>query len=105
MAKVGLKIATINALTCNEALCLHNKKLWVTVCTSGNIILTGPKQLKCAEFEMTIQDDIFWAHTCGLGFVECVGLAGFAKTSFRWASSKLISMTPTALGFPLSCIE
>ena len=70
MAKVGLKVTAINSLTHDQVLRLHNEELWVTACTNGDVIPTGPKQLKCANFEKAVWDDIFWARTCGLGFVE-----------------------------------
>ena len=70
MAKVGLKVTAINASTHDEASRLHNEELWVTVRTNGDVVLTGLKQLKCAEFEKAVRDDIFWARTCGLGFDE-----------------------------------
>lgn len=72
MAKVGLKVAAINASTRDKASRLRNdsEDLWVTVRTNGDIVPAGPEQLKCAEFEKAVRDDIFWARTCGLGFDE-----------------------------------
>jgi len=76
---------------------------WVTACTNSDIVLAGPGQLKCAEFEKAVQDYIFWAHTCGLGFDEVhllnMWVGSFTKTFFRWALSKLVWMTLIALGF------
>ena len=70
MAKVGLEVAAINASTRDEASRLHNEELWVTARTTGNVILAGPEQLKCKEFEKAVRDNIFWARVCGLGFDE-----------------------------------
>jgi hypothetical protein len=70
MAKVGLKVTAINTLTHNETLHLCNEELWVTVCTNCDIVLAAPEQLKCAKFEKAVQDNIFWAHMCRLGFDE-----------------------------------
>jgi hypothetical protein len=70
MAKVGLKVNAINASTRDEASRLRNEELWVTARTHGNVVLAGPEQLTCAEFEKAVRDDIFWARTCGLGFDE-----------------------------------
>ena len=70
MLRVGLRAAAINASTCNEASHIHNEELWVTAHTHINVILAGPEQLKCAEFEKAVRDDIFWARTCSLGFDE-----------------------------------
>ena len=71
--------AAINASTRNEASHIHNEELWVTAHTHINVILAGPEQLKCAEFEKAVRDNIFWARTCGLGFNE---VGSFAKTGF-----------------------
>ena len=54
MAKVGLKVTAINASTHDEASRLHKEELWVTVRTNGNVVLAGPEQLKCAEFEKAV---------------------------------------------------
>ena len=70
MLRVGLRAAAINASTRNEASHIHNEELWVTAHTHINVILAGPEQLKCAEFEKAVRDDIFWARTCSLGFDE-----------------------------------
>ena len=70
MSKIGLRVAAINASTHDEASCLRNEELWVTARAQGNVILAGPEQLKSAEFEKAVRDDVFWARTCGLGFDE-----------------------------------
>jgi len=70
MTKVGLNVVAINSTTRDEGLRLRNEELWVTVRTNGNVIVAGPEQLKCNEFEKAVRDDKFWARTCGLGFDE-----------------------------------
>ena len=37
---------------------------------NGNVIVAGPEQLECNEFEKAVRDDKFWARMCGLGFDE-----------------------------------
>ena len=74
MAKVGLKFTAISASTRDEASRLHNEELWVTVHTSGNVVLAGPEQFKCAEFEKAVQDNIFWTRTkrgCNRNLTAC----------------------------------
>ena len=92
MSQVGLEVIAINSSTRDEALRLRQEELWVTVRTRGNVIVTGPEQLKSKEFEKTVLNDIFWAHTCGLGFDE-VHLLNVWGPQFRnfskWASLKL----------------
>jgi hypothetical protein len=54
MAKVGLEIAAINASMRGDALRHHNEELWVMARTKCNVILAGPEQLKCKEFEKAV---------------------------------------------------
>ena len=70
MSKVGLEVTAINSSTWDEALRHQQEELWVTVHTSGNVIVASPEQLKSKEFEKTVLNDVFWAQTCGLGFNE-----------------------------------
>jgi superfamily II DNA helicase RecQ len=70
MSKVGLEVTAINSSTRDEALRHQQEELWVTVRTSGNVIVAGPEQLKSKEFEKSVLNDVFWAWTCGLGFDE-----------------------------------
>jgi hypothetical protein len=50
--------------------------------TKCNVILAGPEQLKCKEFEKAVRDDKFWARVCGLGF-EKVHLLNVWGPHFR----------------------
>ena len=72
----------INAQTRSDAQRLRNEELWTTARTKPNIILTGPEQLKCAEFEKALRDEEFFTRVCGTGFDE-VHLLNTWGASFR----------------------
>ncbi|KAJ7310169.1 hypothetical protein DFH08DRAFT_624928, partial [Mycena albidolilacea] len=48
--------------------CLAAQELWVVMRKKPNIILTGPEQLKSAEFEKVLRDKEFYARSCVMGF-------------------------------------
>ncbi|KAF8172422.1 P-loop containing nucleoside triphosphate hydrolase protein, partial [Mycena galopus ATCC 62051] len=70
MTLLGLKVLAINSQTRSDALRLKNEELWVVARKNPNIILTGPEQLKSAEFEKALRDKEFYARSCGTGFDE-----------------------------------
>jgi hypothetical protein len=61
MSRVGIEAIAINSSTRDEVLRLREEELWVTVHTHGNVIVTGPEQLKLKEFEKSVLSDEFWA--------------------------------------------
>ncbi|KAJ7672978.1 P-loop containing nucleoside triphosphate hydrolase protein [Mycena polygramma] len=68
--KLGLKAVAINSETRLEAQRRHNHELWSRARTEPNVILTGPEQLKTAEYEKALRDDTFQARLCGTAFDE-----------------------------------
>ncbi|KAF7346927.1 ATP-dependent DNA helicase Q1 [Mycena venus] len=74
MTKLGLKAIAINSET--KTFAHHeDKDLWRLARTEPNVVLTGPEQLKTADFEKAIRDTTFYERICAL----------FAKNSSRWA--------------------
>ncbi|KAJ7127278.1 P-loop containing nucleoside triphosphate hydrolase protein, partial [Mycena crocata] len=60
----------------------HNQDQWVLARTEPNVILTGPEQLKTADFEKTLRDKSFNERICGMGCDE-VHLLNSWGTTFR----------------------
>ncbi|KAJ7429298.1 hypothetical protein FB451DRAFT_1070863 [Mycena latifolia] len=81
MKSLGLNALAINSETRNAAL-RENKDLWFLARTEPSVVLTGPEQLKTAEFEKTLRDKTFYDRVCGTGFDE-VHLLNTWGTSFR----------------------
>ncbi|KAJ7889003.1 hypothetical protein B0H13DRAFT_1626896, partial [Mycena leptocephala] len=82
MKALGLKAVAINTHTRMDARRLHNIDLWMQARTEPNVILTGPEQLKSAEYEMALRDDAFQERICGTGFDE-IHLLNSWGASFR----------------------
>ncbi|KAJ7289649.1 hypothetical protein C8J57DRAFT_1046954 [Mycena rebaudengoi] len=80
--KVGLKVLAINSLTRSDAQRLSNEDLWLTARAKCNVILTGPEQLKCADFEKALRDPMFFDRVCGTG-VDEVHVLNTWGASFR----------------------
>lgn len=70
MSQVGIKVSAINSETRNNVLRRENVELWVKARTEPNVIIAGPEQLKCKEFEQALQHEPFYDRCCGLGFDE-----------------------------------
>ncbi|KAJ7497874.1 hypothetical protein B0H11DRAFT_2384732 [Mycena galericulata] len=66
MRALGLNALAINAETRSEARQDSKDDLW----TKPNVVLTGPEQLKSADFEKALRDDDFYHRICGMGFDE-----------------------------------
>ncbi|KAJ7761338.1 P-loop containing nucleoside triphosphate hydrolase protein [Mycena metata] len=79
--KLGLRAVVINSETRGEAR-KENKDLWQLARTEPNVILTGPEQLKTADFEKTLRDKAFYARICGTSIDE-VHLLNSWGTTFR----------------------
>ncbi|KAJ7472481.1 P-loop containing nucleoside triphosphate hydrolase protein [Mycena latifolia] len=82
MKNLGLKALAINAETRCEARRRHNQDLWFLARTEPNVILTGPEQLKTAEYEKALRNDAFQRRICATGFDE-VHLLNTWGASFR----------------------
>ncbi|KAF7357306.1 hypothetical protein MSAN_01326100 [Mycena sanguinolenta] len=82
MKTLGLNVLAINSLTRSEARQHRNEDLWVTARTKPNVVLSGPEQLKSADFEKALRDDDFYDRICGTGFDE-VHLLNTWGASFR----------------------
>ncbi|KAJ7443746.1 P-loop containing nucleoside triphosphate hydrolase protein [Mycena galericulata] len=79
--QLGLKALAINSHTRCEANRHQNQDLWTVARTEPNVILT-PEQLKSAEYEKALRDDVFQDRMCGTGFDE-VHLLNTWGVSFR----------------------
>ncbi|KAJ7887209.1 hypothetical protein B0H13DRAFT_1627544 [Mycena leptocephala] len=79
---LGLNVIAINSLTRSEARQRRNEDLWLLARTQPNVVLTGPEQLKSADFEKALRDDDFYDRICGTGFDE-VHLLNSWGSSFR----------------------
>ncbi|KAJ7737979.1 P-loop containing nucleoside triphosphate hydrolase protein [Mycena metata] len=79
---LGLDPLAINSQTRDEARRERNEDLWMLARTKPNVILTGPEQLKSADFEKALRDDEFYNRICGTGFDE-VHLLNSWGASFR----------------------
>ncbi|KAJ7869293.1 hypothetical protein B0H14DRAFT_3861205 [Mycena olivaceomarginata] len=71
MTLLGLDVLAINSQTRSDALRLKNEELWVVARKKPNIILTGPEQLKSAEFEKAVRDKEFCS-TVSTGPIDLV---------------------------------
>ncbi|KAJ6480035.1 P-loop containing nucleoside triphosphate hydrolase protein [Mycena vulgaris] len=67
---LGLDSLAINSETRADAQQRRNEDLWTLARTKPNVILTGPEQLKTADFEKALRDDTFYDRICGTGFDE-----------------------------------
>ncbi|KAJ7728672.1 hypothetical protein B0H14DRAFT_2640630 [Mycena olivaceomarginata] len=81
MTKLGLKAMAINSETKTVAQ-QEDKDLWRLARTEPNVVLTGPEQLKTADFEKAIRDTTFYERICGTGFDE-VHLLNTWGSTFR----------------------
>ncbi|KAJ7506408.1 P-loop containing nucleoside triphosphate hydrolase protein [Mycena galericulata] len=70
MRALGLNALAINAETRSEARQDSKDDLWMIARTKPNVVLTGPEQLKSADFEKALRDDDFYHRICGTGFDE-----------------------------------
>ncbi|KAJ7865756.1 hypothetical protein B0H14DRAFT_3442790 [Mycena olivaceomarginata] len=70
MRALGLNALAINAETRSEARRESKDDLWMIARTKPNVVLTGPEQLKSADFEKALRDDDFYHRICGTGFDE-----------------------------------
>ncbi|KAJ7439552.1 hypothetical protein B0H11DRAFT_2355885 [Mycena galericulata] len=70
MRALGLNALAINAETRSEARRESKDNLWMIARTKPNVVLTGPEQLKSADFEKALRDDDFYDRLCGTGFDE-----------------------------------
>ncbi|KAJ7674126.1 hypothetical protein B0H17DRAFT_1140777 [Mycena rosella] len=78
MTKMDLDVLAINSETRNEAQRVRNEELWTVARMKPNVILSGPEQLKCSEFEKSLRDPDFFARICGTGFDERNIIRGFS---------------------------
>ncbi|KAJ7108022.1 hypothetical protein C8R43DRAFT_1163484 [Mycena crocata] len=82
MVAMGLDALAINSETRSQAHTRGEEDLWILARSKPNVILTGPEQLKSADFEKALRDDEFYNRICGTGFDE-VHLLNSWGVSFR----------------------
>ncbi|KAJ7799649.1 hypothetical protein B0H14DRAFT_2616859 [Mycena olivaceomarginata] len=90
MTKLGLKAMAINSETKTVAQ-QEDKDLWRLARTEPNVVLTGPEQLKTADFEKAIRDTTFYEPASTRCTCSTPGAALFEKNSSRWAFSEHVS--------------
>ncbi|KAJ7247722.1 hypothetical protein C8J57DRAFT_1240664 [Mycena rebaudengoi] len=70
MKRLGLKVLAINSGNPLGSAALLNEDLWTTARTHPNFVLSGPEQLKSADFEKALCDPQFFDRICRTGFNE-----------------------------------